>query len=404
MSESADRVRDLLEHVSEALALQATVNISEEGREIRAELEGDDLGLFIGRHGQTIDAVQHLAFKTATRDHPPSAGVRVVVDAAGYRERREQALQRQADEAAADAVRSKRPVALDAMSATERKVVHEYLKDRDDVETYSEGTEPDRHLVVAPLIEAGHPLRHPDHPTSAGVSRETPGRGGSAGRGGAARAPCSSCSRSIRRPRRACATSTQAIDRHVADSLSALPWIGSPARIADLGSGAGWPGLALAAALPDAHVWLVDSAIRHCRYLERAVEVSGLTNVTVVNSRIEEWRGDGRRRHRPRARLAAGGARVRRPAARRGRHADRLEGRGERRGGRGRRRPRPRSSACRRPRSTRSCRTRARATTRCTCSARSRPRPSASRGAAGMAVKRPLGASDFRRTRVTRHG
>src|SRR4029079_9340847 len=85
------------------------------------------------------------------RDQPPSAGVRVVVDAAGYRERREQALQRQADAAAADAVRSTRPVALDAMSATERKVVHEYLKDRDDVETYSEGTEPDRHLVVAPV-------------------------------------------------------------------------------------------------------------------------------------------------------------------------------------------------------------------------------------------------------------
>ena len=55
------------------------------------------------------------------------------------------------DQAATDAVRSARPVALDAMSATERKVVHEYLKDRDDVETYSEGTEPDRHLVVAPL-------------------------------------------------------------------------------------------------------------------------------------------------------------------------------------------------------------------------------------------------------------
>src|SRR3954464_12527064 len=161
MSESADRVRDLLEHVSDALALQASVSVEEEGRNIRATLEGDDLGLFIGRHGQTIDAVQHLAFKTATRDQPPSAGargaqppaagLRVVVDAAGYRERRELALQRQADEAAADAIRSKRPVALDAMSATERKVVHEYLKDRDDVETYSEGTEPDRRLVVAPL-------------------------------------------------------------------------------------------------------------------------------------------------------------------------------------------------------------------------------------------------------------
>jgi spoIIIJ-associated protein len=60
-------------------------------------------------------------------------------------------LHRQAEEAADDAVRSGRPVALDAMSATERKVVHEHLKDRADVETYSEGTEPDRHLVVAPV-------------------------------------------------------------------------------------------------------------------------------------------------------------------------------------------------------------------------------------------------------------
>jgi spoIIIJ-associated protein len=154
MSDSADRVRELLERLSEALALEADVHIDEDGRTIRGTLAGDDLGLFIGRHGQTIDAVQHLAFKAATRDHPPSSGIRVVVDAAGYRERREHALQRQADEAAEDAVRSRRPVALDAMSATERKVVHEYLKDREDVETYSEGTEPDRHLVVAPLNES----------------------------------------------------------------------------------------------------------------------------------------------------------------------------------------------------------------------------------------------------------
>jgi spoIIIJ-associated protein len=151
VSDSSDRVRELLERVSTALGLGATVHIEEDGREIRGTLEGDDLGLFIGRHGQTIDAVQHLAFKAATRDRPPSSGVRVVVDAAGYRERREQVLQRQAEEAAEDAVRSGRPVALDAMSAVERKVVHEHLKDRDDVETYSEGTEPDRHLVVAPV-------------------------------------------------------------------------------------------------------------------------------------------------------------------------------------------------------------------------------------------------------------
>ena len=147
---AAERVRELLDRVNVALELDASVEIeeSDEGV-IRATLEAEDLGLFIGRHGTTIDAVQHLAYRiaAAAEDRPQ----RVIVDAAGYRERREQALHRQADEAAEDAVRNARPVALDAMSATERKVVHEHLKDREDVETYSEGNEPDRHLVVAPL-------------------------------------------------------------------------------------------------------------------------------------------------------------------------------------------------------------------------------------------------------------
>jgi spoIIIJ-associated protein len=152
MSEdSADRVRELLEKVSEALGLDADVLMEETDAGIRGTLEGDDLGLFIGRHGQTIDAVQHLAFKIANRDTAREAAVRVTVDAAGYRARREQALHRQAEHAADKAVSTGRPVALDAMSATERKVVHEFLKDRDGVETYSEGAEPDRHLVVAPL-------------------------------------------------------------------------------------------------------------------------------------------------------------------------------------------------------------------------------------------------------------
>jgi spoIIIJ-associated protein len=145
----AERVRELLERVNDALELGAQVEVVEEPDRIRGILHGDDMGLFIGRHGQTIDAVQHLAFKVAA--HGESPAPKVEVDAAGYRDRRRVALERQADQAAIDAVRSARPVALDAMSATERKVVHEYLKDRDDVETYSEGAEPDRHLVVAPL-------------------------------------------------------------------------------------------------------------------------------------------------------------------------------------------------------------------------------------------------------------
>ena len=151
MSEAADRIEELLDKVTEALGLDADVVIEEDDEGIRATLDGDDLGLFIGRHGATIDAVQHLAFKVANREAGRNDIVRVTVDAAGYRERREEMLHRQADQAASRATRSGRPVALDAMSATERKVVHEHLKDRDDVETYSEGTEPNRHLVVAPL-------------------------------------------------------------------------------------------------------------------------------------------------------------------------------------------------------------------------------------------------------------
>lgn len=83
----------------------------------------------------------------------------------------------------------------------------------------------------------------------------------------------------------------EAVDRHVADSLVALelPAVRQAERIADLGSGAGWPGLALAAALPDARVTLVESAVRHCRFLERAVEAAALGNVDVVHARAEEW-------------------------------------------------------------------------------------------------------------------
>src|SRR6185503_7950447 len=118
----ADQIEELLATVAEALGLDADVEVFEQPGQIRAVLHGDDLGLFIGRHGQTIDAVQHLAYKIAARTSTPPP--KVEVDAAGYRERRRQALERQADQAAGDAVRSRRPVALDAMSATERKVVH----------------------------------------------------------------------------------------------------------------------------------------------------------------------------------------------------------------------------------------------------------------------------------------
>lgn len=147
----ADAVQDLLETVVEALDLDAEIEVREDDDAVTGALIGDDLGLFIGRHGQTIDAVQHLAQRIVFRYRPPaSTDQRIVIDAAGYRDRRAAALQRQAEDAADEALRYARPVALDAMTASERRLVHEHLRDRDEVRTYSEGEEPDRHLVVAP--------------------------------------------------------------------------------------------------------------------------------------------------------------------------------------------------------------------------------------------------------------
>jgi spoIIIJ-associated protein len=147
--EPAERLRAVVARVTEALGLEATVTVEESDDELRAVVEGEDLGLLIGKHGTTIDALQHLAMRITLRGERDPR--RIVVDAAGYRARRENALQREADRAVADALRYGRPVELEPMRALERKVVHTYLAERTDIETHSEGDEPDRRLVVSPL-------------------------------------------------------------------------------------------------------------------------------------------------------------------------------------------------------------------------------------------------------------
>jgi spoIIIJ-associated protein len=147
----AERVRAVLEKVLVELDLNGEVEISEDDDEILAVVDGDDdYGLLIGRRGQTIDALQLLCYQAAFRGIADRK--RVLVDAAGYRERRREALEGRADRAAEQALSSDRPIELDAMSAPERRVVHERLKERPEVETYSEGTEPNRCVVVAPLL------------------------------------------------------------------------------------------------------------------------------------------------------------------------------------------------------------------------------------------------------------
>jgi spoIIIJ-associated protein len=149
--EPAELLGELLEEIAAGLGLDAEIEIEESPGVLSGRLLGDDVGLFIGRRGQTIDAVQHLAQRIVFPDGPSS--VRVQIDADGYRERRAQLLCSDADEAADEAVREGRPVELDPMPASERRIVHEHLRERGGVETYSEGDEPDRYLVVAPLAE-----------------------------------------------------------------------------------------------------------------------------------------------------------------------------------------------------------------------------------------------------------
>jgi spoIIIJ-associated protein len=149
-TEPAERVRVILERVVEALDVDADVEVSESDEEISARVEGDDLGVVIGRRGHTIDAIQLVCYRAAFAGSGERK--RVMVDAAGYREERRETVERQADRAAERALESGKEIELEAMSPTERRIVHQHLKDRSGVETFSEGTEPERCVVVAPLV------------------------------------------------------------------------------------------------------------------------------------------------------------------------------------------------------------------------------------------------------------
>jgi spoIIIJ-associated protein len=146
----ADRVRAILERVVEELDLDAKVEVDEVDEEIVGRIEGEEVGLVIGRRGQTIDAVQLLCYRAAFRGRQDRK--RVVIDAAGYRERRREAVERHADRAAERSLKTGKEIELEPMSPTERRVVHQHLKDRAGIETFSEGEEPERCVIVAPLL------------------------------------------------------------------------------------------------------------------------------------------------------------------------------------------------------------------------------------------------------------
>jgi spoIIIJ-associated protein len=148
--EPVERVETVLDEIVDALDLPAEVTVEEAEDQISARIDGEDLGVLIGRRGQTIDAIQLLCYRIAFRGRGDRK--RVSVDASGYRERRRETVERQADRAAERALETGKEIELEAMTATERKVVHDRLAERSGIETFSEGDEPDRCVIVAPLV------------------------------------------------------------------------------------------------------------------------------------------------------------------------------------------------------------------------------------------------------------
>ncbi len=147
-SDDAALLRELVSRVATEIGVQCTIDIDDSGDEIVVTCSGGELGMLIGRHGQTIDAIQYLANAILFRAHEDRK--RVVVDAAGYRARRQVALDGIALRAAERASATGERVELESMTAVERRIVHERLKDDPEVETLSEGTEPNRYVVVIP--------------------------------------------------------------------------------------------------------------------------------------------------------------------------------------------------------------------------------------------------------------
>jgi len=146
-SDAVDDAREFVRRITTAIGADVTVTAVEREGTVVATCSGEDLGLVIGKRGQTIDAIQYLAnavVRAQGGEHD------VVVDAAGYRARRTALLEKLAATSAERATRLHDRVVLEPMTAVERKIVHEALKDDPAVLTASEGTEPNRYVVVLP--------------------------------------------------------------------------------------------------------------------------------------------------------------------------------------------------------------------------------------------------------------
>ncbi|MBB5355560.1 spoIIIJ-associated protein [Anoxybacillus mongoliensis] len=140
-------VESFLKHVIEQMNVRVQLACQVEGERLVVFLSGRDVARVIGKHGQTLNSLQLLAQGVLNRytDRP----LRVVIDAEGYRKRREETLVRLAKNMAKKAIQMGKDISLEPMSAWERKVIHTALSDDDRIQTFSAGTEPHRHVVIS---------------------------------------------------------------------------------------------------------------------------------------------------------------------------------------------------------------------------------------------------------------
>lgn len=140
-----DDTLDFLEGLLEAMELEGEVHAEVADEAVRASVNGGDLGVLIGRHGRTLEAVQELLRAAVQRQ--AQTRVRLTLDIEGYREGRRLVLEQQAQEMAEDALREGE-VRLEPMGAFERKIIHDTISEIDGVTSESEGEEPNRRVVI----------------------------------------------------------------------------------------------------------------------------------------------------------------------------------------------------------------------------------------------------------------
>ena len=144
----ADKAMNFLSQIFDAMNLEVSITAAynEEEQEISLNLEGDDMGILIGKRGQTLDSLQYLANRVANKHQ--EGYVRVKLDTENYRARREETLRHLAKNIAHKVKRNRRPVALEPMNPYERRIIHSALQSDPYVMTHSEGEEPFRKVVI----------------------------------------------------------------------------------------------------------------------------------------------------------------------------------------------------------------------------------------------------------------